>query len=96
MIDVHGYHVGGNTLFNWEAVPKMRYGISEDNKSGKNIIANNNINYYSKADVVSNGKESEVHGNVSLKDQAHVRMKEHFIQSFRRELTEEFIDIQKK
>ena len=96
MIDVHGYHVGGNTIFNWEAAPLMRYGISEDKQSSKNLIANNNINYYSEADVVSNGKESAVHGNVSLKDEAHVQMKKLFIQSFRTELTDEFIDIQKK
>jgi hypothetical protein len=96
--DVHGYHVGGNTIFNWKVAPLMRNGISEDNTSSKNIIVNNNINYYSEADVVSEGKETYVQGNVSEKDESHEEMKGRavWIQSFKTEWTDQYIDIQKK
>ena len=96
MIDVHGFHVGGNTIFNWDAVPKMRNGVSEDADSRHNIIANNNINYFTESAVVSQGIGTEVHGNVILKDIAHVRMKAPFMQSFRTEMTEEFIELQQE
>jgi hypothetical protein len=96
MIDVHGFHVGGNTIFNWDAVPKMRNGISEDADSRLNIIANNNINYFIEEAVISRGIGTEVHGNVIFKDIAHVRMKAPFMQSFRTEMTEQFIELQQK
>ena len=98
MLDAHGYHVGGNTIFNWKVAPKINNGISEDSQSGTNIIANNNVNYFAGFDVVSKGKESIVHGNNSLKDEAHQPMegRDLWIQSFQTELMDEFIDMQKK
>jgi len=95
MRGVHGYQVVANNIFNWDAAPKMRNGVSEDAKSRENLIANNNINFYAKADVTAKGDETEVHGNVALKDEAHVIMKDPtMLQSFRTELTEEFIQSQ--
>jgi hypothetical protein len=96
MIDVHGFHVGGNTIFNWDAVPKMRNGVSEDADSRYNIIANNNINYFTEEAVISQGIGTEVHGNVILKDIAHVRLNADFMQSFRTEMTDQFIELQQK
>lgn len=98
MQDAHGYHVGGNTIFNWKVCPKINNGISEDSQSSTNIIANNNVNYFAGSDVVSNGKGTTVQGNVSLKDEAHQPMegRDLWIQSFRTELIDGFIDMQKK
>lgn len=97
MIGVHGFHVGGNTIFNWDAAPKMRHGVSEDATSHKNIIANNNINFFAGEAVRSLGEDSEVHGNVALKDEAHVVMPDPtMLQSYRTELTEQFIELQQK
>jgi hypothetical protein len=75
----------------------MRYGISEDATSRKNIIANNNINYFSEGDVASTGEGTEVHGNVSLKEVTHERMvgRALWLQSFKTEWTDKYIDIQK-
>jgi hypothetical protein len=95
MRGVHGYQVVANNIFNWDAAPKMRNGVSEDAKSRKNLIANNNINFYAEADVLAKGDGTEVHGNVLLKDEAHVIMKDPtMLQSFRTELTEDFIQSQ--
>lgn len=97
MVGVHGFHVGGNTIFNWDAAPKMRHGVSEDATSRKNVIANNNINFFDGEAVLSLGEDTEVHGNVELKDEAHVVMKDPtMLQSYRTELTEQFIELQKK
>jgi hypothetical protein len=98
LINVHGYHLGGNTIFNWKVAPLMRNGISEDSQSGKNIISSNNINYYSEADVFSEGKETTVHGNISLKEEAHVTMegRKLWLQSFKTEWMDEYIELQKK
>ena len=98
MHNTHGYHVGGNTIFNWKVAPKIRIGIFEDSLSSKNVIANNNINYFADADVVSQGKETIVSDNVSLKDEAHQPMegRKLWLQSFKTELIDQFINIQKK
>jgi hypothetical protein len=68
---VRGYTINSNTIFNWNLAPKMLYGIYEDSTSFKNIIEGNNINYFYRADVLSQGKETIVRDNVSLGDVTH-------------------------
>lgn len=62
---IRGAQVTGNTVFNWPEQQPMDQGIVEDESCYKNIIANNIVSYYLNRDVVSEGKLSESHGNLS-------------------------------
>jgi hypothetical protein len=92
LLDVRGFSVTGNTLFNWPQGTRLAAGVREDNRSRMNLIANNNINYYGEADVVSEGRDSVVAGNVGHGDEPHRGSSSYpWCQSFRTELTDRFI-----
>ena len=61
-----GVTITGNAVFNWPAAPKMKYGIFEDETCANNNIISNNINTYELADVLSQGKGTNVMGNVGF------------------------------
>lgn len=69
-----GFQVTSNAIFNWGDQPPMEYGITEDASCSYNIISNNNINYYTKSGVFSEGKESLVNNNIMKGDRAFVGM----------------------
>jgi hypothetical protein len=71
LLNAHGYNVTGNTIFNWGVCPPMEYGIYEDAQSGKNNIAENNINFFVVQDAASLGSESVCKDNVSYGDRPH-------------------------
>lgn len=102
---VRGYNVSNNTIFNWALAPKMRFGIYEDEKSFKNVIEGNNINFYLDASVLSQGAETTVSNNVELDDVVFNEVRDYpkrhayqgpfragRIQSYQPELTEELIN----
>jgi len=105
--NVTGYHVGGNTIFNWGVCPKMKYGIEEDSLSHNNIISNNNINYFEMGGVKSSGSGTLTTNNLSEGEIPYTRIKKfpdkmtersfktHVLQSYQTELTEEFIKLLK-
>ncbi len=96
MRKVRGYQVTGNTIFNWYQGTKMQYGIYEDSHSFKNIIANNNVNYFIKADIDSSGRDTIVKDNISQQEHPYGQVPPRkFIQSFVPELTEQIIKRQK-
>ena len=66
--DTKGIQVSGNAIFNWGDQAPMVKGIIEDVLSGSNIIANNNINYYTGNGVVSHGKGTIVENNLGVID----------------------------
>ena len=92
-MNAQGYNVTGNTVFNWDVAPRMRFGIREDGQSFRNTIIGNNINYYEEGDVLSEGVESVVGHNVSYKDKPYQSGESAgtVVQSFEAELTERFI-----
>jgi parallel beta-helix repeat protein len=63
---VRGFSITGNTIFNWNLAPKMKYGILEDASCFKNVIQANNINYFLEEDVLSLGRGTIASNNVSL------------------------------
>lgn len=106
LTQTRGYTISSNTIFNWNLAPKMRFGIHEDNKSFKNIITGNNVNYTFENAVLAEGSESVVRDNVSLADVTHAEIgkldsgksidgpfkKDGVVQTYQPELTQKFID----
>jgi parallel beta-helix repeat protein len=102
--NVTGYHVGGNTIFNWDVCPKMKYGIEEDSLSHNNIITSNSINYFEMEGVRSSGSGTAVANNVSEGKIPYTRLKRYsdkqkersfntaILQSYQKELTMEFLN----
>jgi parallel beta-helix repeat protein len=102
--NVLGYHVGGNTIFNWGVCPKMSFGIEEDEISINNIITGNNINYYDLGAVKSNGKGTIVENNIGMAEIPYITLQRRedrtlidftpkIFQSFETELTEKYIKL---
>jgi hypothetical protein len=93
LVGVKGFAVSSNAVFNWPVAPHMAIGIREDEKSVRNVITDNNVNYYTEAGVISGGAETEVQGNVCYADEPYQSPQGvgTTAQSFRRELTEAFI-----
>jgi hypothetical protein len=91
--NAQGYNVTGNTVFNWGVAPRIGVGIREDDKSLRNTITGNNINYYEHGDVVAEGSESIVGHNISYRDKPYQSgdTAGTVVQSFQTELTERFI-----
>ena len=88
-----GVTITGNAVFNWPATPKMKYGIVEDATCENNIISSNNINFYSIADVHSEGKGTKVMGNVGFAEVPYTgNIGIAGIQAFNLRLMEDFID----
>ena len=67
-----GITVTGNAIFNWPAVPPMKYGIEEDETCFSNNICSNNINYCKEGGVSSKGKETVVNANRSYIEQPYL------------------------
>lgn len=84
----------GNTIFSWPVAPKMRCGSSEDDQSSTNVITGNNVNYYEKADVLSQGRDSVVGHNAGYGELPHQNPESigRSVQSFRIEATQKLID----
>jgi len=60
-----GLQVTANAIFNWGDQAPMQTGISEDGACRNNLIAHNNINYFTAQAVQSAGKGTLVKDNVS-------------------------------
>ena len=90
---VRGYNISGNTIFNWSVCPPMEYGIYEDNASYQNTITGNNVNYYTRSDIVSQGYGSIVANNIGRAERPFndETNEPNVIQTFRQELTEALI-----
>ena len=87
-----GFTLGNNSIFNWEQGTRMLNGVDESADSYDNIITGNVVNYYEGQDIASSGKGSAVAANVSFRDRAYTGPPDiPFIQSFRTELTEGYI-----
>jgi hypothetical protein len=69
-----GVQVTGNAIFNWGDQNPMENGITEDATCANNIIANNNINYYTKQGVVTKGKGTAVSNNISVGERSFKSM----------------------
>lgn len=93
LVHAQGYSVTGNTVFNWGVCPRLGVGIHEDAQSYRNTITSNNVNYYERADIVSEGRETVVGHNISHKDRPYQSGESAgtVVQSFQTELTERFI-----
>jgi hypothetical protein len=72
--NTEGIQVTGNAVFNWGDQPPMEYGILEDKSCRYNLIANNNINYFTKKGVLTRGKGTLVNNNVVKGDSANIGM----------------------
>jgi hypothetical protein len=96
LVNVHGYNITGNTIFNWPVCPPMEYGVYEDEACFKNSIVGNNINFFTKQDVLSKGSESLCANNVGFGELPHQRRGglQTFFQTFQTNLTRQFIDDQ--
>lgn len=106
LVQTRGFTISSNTIFNWNLAPKMRFGIHEDNKSFKNIITGNNVNFTFEDSVLAEGTESLVRDNVSLADITHAQIgkleggkaiqgpykTDGFVQTYQPELTQRFIE----
>lgn len=57
--------VTGNNLFNWGDQPKMLRGISEDATCYSNQFVSNNINFFEKEGILSEGTDTLVENNVT-------------------------------
>ncbi|VGO19595.1 right-handed parallel beta-helix repeat-containing protein [Pontiella sulfatireligans] len=66
--------VTGNALFNWGDQMPMQTGIDEDASCRVNLMANNNVNYYTEQDVISRGAQSLAQGNVGIGPEAWLGM----------------------
>lgn len=97
MIDTHGYAVTGNSIFNWQVCPPMKYGIYEDKASKKNVITGNNINLFSEDSVLSLGEETVDKDNVGESSTTHfwAASLENQLQSFVTQLMSEQIELMK-
>ena len=97
MVDTHGYTVSGNSIFNWQVCPSMRYGVYEDAASRKNVITGNNINLYSDDSVLSLGQGTIARDNVGEADTTHfwAQSLENQLQSFVPRLMAEQIELMK-
>lgn len=72
--ETKGIQITGNAIFNWGDQAPMEYGITEDESCENNLIANNNINYYTKRGILSLGKGTMVSSNVTRGDSAYIGM----------------------
>jgi len=86
-----GVQVVGNTIFNWGDQVPMSIGVDEDATCRNNIIAHNNINYYTETDIVSAGAGTQAAANVSLDDEAYQAMGRKPCPDFTRERLEAFM-----
>jgi hypothetical protein len=96
---VRGYQISGNTIFNWGVAPPLGCGVYEDDRSFKNSIVGNSVNFYAHAAVRSAGKDSIARDNLAHAEQPYNDMQtaidaQRKVQSFDPALTERFIATQ--
>lgn len=72
--ETKGIHVTSNAIFNWGDQPPMEYGITEDATCVNNIIAHNNINYFTRDGIVSEGKGTLVSDNIMQGEDSYIGM----------------------
>lgn len=63
--NVKGYQISGNTIFNWSAAPPLGCGVYEDERSFKNSIIGNSVNFFADAAVRSAGQQSITRDNLA-------------------------------
>lgn len=85
-----GLTINGNAIFNWASNPPMLHGIYESEDCSDNLIIGNNINYFTEAGIVANGRGTVVSDNVATAG-AH-RGNRIDIHSFDTRLIESFIE----
>jgi hypothetical protein len=71
---LEGVQVTGNAIFNWGDQNPMTYGITEDETCANNIIANNNINYYTQKDIAAKGKQTLISINIGIGERSFKSM----------------------
>lgn len=69
-----GVTITGNVIYNWPAIPPMKYGVEEDESCFSNNISSNNINYCTIEGVSSKGKETRVNDNQVYTEMPHFRV----------------------
>jgi len=88
---VQGVQVVGNTVFNWGDQCPMQVGIREDDTCRSNLIAMNSINYCVQADIIAEGADSVVNGNVARREEAYQHMGRLPFPDFNRQRISRFI-----
>ncbi|MGE4489727.1 MAG: right-handed parallel beta-helix repeat-containing protein [Kiritimatiellales bacterium] len=89
--DTRGVQVSGNAIFNWGDQTPMEWGVIEDDSCVKNIIAYNNINFFTCGGVQSSGRESVESHNLCEGQEAWIGMNRPGYPDFSREGIESFI-----
>ena len=89
--ETKGLTVTGNAIFNWPAVPPMKYGIEEDATCFSNNITSNNINFCKEGDISAKGDKTNVEANCSFIDQPYLGKASRMRHFFDPRLMEEFI-----
>ena len=97
--NVKGYQISANTIFNWSAAPPLGCGVYEDERSFKNSIIGNSMNFYADAAVRSAGQGSIARDNIAHAERPFNDLQtaidaQRKLQSFEHELTDHFIAIQ--
>ena len=97
--NVKGYQISGNTIFNWSAAPPLGCGVCEDERSFKNSMIGNSVNFYADAAVRSAGQQSiardnSAHAERPYNDMPTAISAQRKVQSFEQALTERFIALQ--
>jgi hypothetical protein len=87
-----GVQVVGNTIFNWGDQVPMRNGLEEDATCLNNLIANNNINFFTEEALVAQGEGTLVKDNVAEKTMAYQGMGRKGYPDFTRERLERFME----
>jgi hypothetical protein len=99
LIGASGYQVSGNTIFNWSAAPALHYGIWEDERSFKNSVIGNSVNFFEAAAVRLEGQLSIARDNIEHAERPYNDMQpvgdaQRKLQSFEPDLTARFIALQ--
>ncbi|SRR6266545_4155611 len=97
--NVKGYQISDNTIFNWSAAPPLGCGVCEDERSFKNSIVGNSVNFYADAAVRSAGQQSiardnSAHAERPCNDMPTAINAQRKVQSFEQALIERFIALQ--
>jgi len=93
-----GYTVSGNAIFNWPVCMMGLAGVYEDSACADNNITGNNVNFFREATAHDTDRPAAVTGNHVQPDchhwryHAHAGEHEKIIQTYRTNLTRQFID----
>ncbi|MGF1632474.1 MAG: hypothetical protein ACFCVE_01380 [Phycisphaerae bacterium] len=98
LLDVIGYAVTGNTIFNWPVCPEGTSGIEEDETCSHNLVAGNNVNYFTEMLVSRSAKPAAQSGNWHevachwTREHTMPADKQRILQTYQPALTRKFID----